>query len=143
MADLQHAKSFFKMDVVKTAAVAGGAGGAYVFISDFFLDRYFKDDSGEDQENAELMRAGVQAVGGLALAGIVSKWSKAAAVGIAVGAVLGAVRHLFTYWDFSSTLDEWFPEEDSTTGTGNTNASGLSTLGRSRETGWNPVQKAA
>lgn len=127
------------MDVVKSVAVAGISGGAYVFVSDFFLDRYFKDDAGVDQENAELMRAGVQAVGGLALAGVVLRWSKMAAVGIAIGAMLGAARHLFTQWDLSSTLDEWFPEDNTSTGTGTgtgsgtgTGAGGISTLGRSR-----------
>ena len=134
MSDLQKAKSFFKMDVVKTAAVAGAAGGTFVFVSDFWLDRYFKDDNGDDQKNAELMRAGVQAVGGLALAGLVARWSKTAAVGIAVGAILGAVRHVFREWDFTATLNEWFPEDTgtTTTTTGNTPARGLSMVGSSR-----------
>lgn len=140
MADgsIEKAQSYFKMETVKKVAIAGAAGGTFVFVSDFFLDRMFKDDAGADQENAELMRAGAQAVGGLALAGIVARWNKIAAAGIAIGALLGAVRHLFKQWDFSATLDEWFPENDTGTTTTTTTTTpprtttALSLVGRSR-----------
>ena len=113
MADLQKASSFFAGPVVKTVLVAGASGGGFVFVSDFFLARQFKDDAGEDTENAEYMRAGVQGVGGLVLAGMLAKWGQHdMAVGVGIGAVVGAARHIAIAGDLTTKLDEWFPESD-------------------------------
>lgn len=136
---MEKAGSYFKAETVKKVAVAGITGGLFVFVSDFFLDRYFKEgETDVDQENAEMMRAGAQAIGGLALAGVVARWNKTAAAGIAIGALLGAARHLFKQWDLTKTLNEWFPEDDeettttTTTTTAPRTTTGLSLVGRSR-----------
>lgn len=130
--DLQKQSSFFSGPVVKTVLVAGASGGAYVFVSDFFLGRYFKnpDDAtgdlvpGEDSPNAEYMRAGAQALGGLALAGLLSRYNKDAAVGVGIGAIVGAARHIAIKQDFEKNLEDAFPETPART------TGGISYMGR-------------
>lgn len=112
MAETAMIPQKFDAAAAKRVLVMGATGSVYVLVSDGLLDDRFADS-----ESPELVRGLIQIGVGLALAKLISKKNRDAAIGVGVGgAVSGGIR-LLKHWQVDTDLRNALRGENTTTTT--------------------------
>lgn len=97
---------------LKRVAMIGVAGGLTIGVSDYWVDQWFSDDT--DTKNQQRKRAATQAALGIGAAYVLKRWSRDAAIGAAVGGIVGASIRLWESEDMASTMEDWFGDDNAT-----------------------------
>ena len=111
MADMT---TFFQGMNWKRLAIIGVSGGAMIGVSDYWVDQWWEDET--DEKTRGRYRAAAQIGLGVGLGYVIRRWNKDVALGVAVGGVVGGVRRLWISEEMPEKMDEWFGDEDSSTG---------------------------
>lgn len=112
MAETAMIPQKFDAAAAKRVLVMGATGSVYVLVSDGLLDDRFADS-----ESPELVRGLIQIGVGLALAKLIAKKNRDAAIGVGVGgAVSGGIR-LLKHWQVDTDLRNALRGENTTTTT--------------------------
>jgi len=101
--------SFADRDVLMVMGKIGAGGAGGVLVGRYAGARFYPRAEDTDQNNNALMRAGTEAVVGLAGAMVLRKVSPAAAVGFGVAALADALANAVQPSVFEQ-LDDWFLE---------------------------------
>ena len=111
-----HGSAKGNKKALRTLAVAGISGGAYLSASNYFFDRYTFQSAPQPGQPAapvskyvELYRAAAQIALAILIAKALYKKSKPAAIGIALAGAAGAGLRVLKYANFDGTLAGWFP----------------------------------
>jgi hypothetical protein len=119
MAETAMIPQKFDAAAAKRVLVMGATGSVYVLVSDGLLDDRFADS-----ESPELVRGLIQIGVGLALAKLISKKNRDAAIGVGVGgAVSGGIR-LLKHWQVDTDLRNALRGENTTNTTTTTTTTG-------------------
>lgn len=101
---------------LKRVATIGIAGGLTIGVSDYWVDQWFTDDT--DTKSQQRKRAATQALVGVGAAYVLKRWSRDAAIGAAVGGIVGASIRLWESEDMASTMEDWFGDDAGTGSSG-------------------------
>lgn len=106
---------------LKRVAMIGVAGGLTIGVSDYWVDQWFEDDT--DTKSQQRKRAATQAALGVAAAYVLKRWSRDAAIGAAVGGIVGASVRLWESEDMASTMEDWFGNDDTASSSSSSSSS--------------------
>lgn len=101
---------------LKRVAMIGVAGGLTIGVSDYWVDQWFTEDT--DTKSQQRKRAATQAALGIGAAYVLKRWSRDAAIGAAVGGIVGASIRLWESEDMASTMEDWFGDDEGTGSSG-------------------------
>ena len=109
----------------KALATVGGVGAVSYVTTRHFASTWFQDDDGNDQENANYMRAAACAALGIGAGYMLRKKAPNVAKGLAVGGVVAGGVYLAEEWELDEKLSEWFDDNDSDTASTDTPSAGV------------------
>lgn len=111
-------KGFLTGRPMKRVLKMGAGGALFAVISDAAVEAYIEDDASADATlGTETKRGAAQIIGGLILGGVVEKYDKDFAVGIAAGGVVAGGVRIAKDQGWDDTVAGWFDSEPATTTT--------------------------
>lgn len=99
---------FFEGYNWKRVAIIGASGGLFYAASDYWVDKWWDDET--DTKKRDRYRAVAQMALGVGVGYVLRRWNKDAALGVAVGGIVGGARRLWISEGMPDRMSRWFDD---------------------------------